>query len=162
MFGDDTINAAQGDLNKTIYKTITIKPTSNIETLSADTVKDYFEKVLKVKGITYSNPVAYDAVTGATVTSLTKDTLYFVSAQIGGGAVVGRIEINPDTFPGAMYVQGDTYGRSEITGEDELFVFIINKAKIVSEATITMEAEGKTRGLPSINLANCWKPLKAA
>jgi hypothetical protein len=37
---------------------------------------------------------------------------------------------------------GDTFARSEITGEDEYFQFILPKAKVTSENTITMEAEG--------------------
>lgn len=40
------------------------------------------------------------------------------------------------------YVMGDTFARSEITGEDEYFQFILPKAKVTSENTITMEAEG--------------------
>jgi hypothetical protein len=40
------------------------------------------------------------------------------------------------------YITGDTFARSEKTGEDEYFQFIIPKGKITSENTITMEAEG--------------------
>lgn len=43
---------------------------------------------------------------------------------------------------------GDTFARSEITGEDEYFQFILPKAKVTSENTITMEAEGD----PSVGL----------
>lgn len=46
------------------------------------------------------------------------------------------------------YVMGDTFARSEITGEDEYFQFILPKAKVTSENTITMEAEGD----PSVEL----------
>ena len=35
-----------------------------------------------------------------------------------------------------------TYARSETTGADEAFQFIIPKAKVTSENTITLEAEG--------------------
>lgn len=52
------------------------------------------------------------------------------------------IEISADTFPGTYYVTGDTYARSEVTGEDEFFQFIIPKAKVTAENTITLEAEG--------------------
>lgn len=52
------------------------------------------------------------------------------------------IEISADKFPGTYKVVGDTYARSETTGEDEFFQFIINKAKVLSEVTLTMEAEG--------------------
>ena len=58
-------------------------------------------------------------------------------------AVTGqKIVISSDKFPGTYYVTGDTYARSETTGEDEFFQFIIPKAKMQSEVTLTMEAEG--------------------
>lgn len=37
---------------------------------------------------------------------------------------------------------GDALIRSEATGKDEAFQFIINKAKMLSEVTLTMQAEG--------------------
>ena len=52
------------------------------------------------------------------------------------------IEISASTFPETYYVTGDTYARSETTGIDEFFQFIIPKAKMQSENTITLEAEG--------------------
>jgi len=58
-------------------------------------------------------------------------------------AVAGqKIVISSDKFPGTYYVTGDTYARSETTGEDEFFQFIVPKAKMQSEVTLTMEAEG--------------------
>lgn len=53
-----------------------------------------------------------------------------------------EIKISPDSFPGNYYITGDTYARSEVTGDDEMFQFIIPKAKVLSEVTLTMEAEG--------------------
>lgn len=53
-----------------------------------------------------------------------------------------EIVISADTFPGTYYVTGDTYARSEVTGQDEFFQFILPKAKVTSEVTLTMEAEG--------------------
>ena len=52
------------------------------------------------------------------------------------------ISISGDTFPGTYYIVGDTYARSDVTGEDQFFQFIIPKAKVTSENTITLEAEG--------------------
>ena len=52
------------------------------------------------------------------------------------------ITITPDSFPGTYYVTGDTMIRSERTGEDEYFQFVIPKAKMQAEQTISMEAEG--------------------
>lgn len=53
-----------------------------------------------------------------------------------------EVTISPDTFPGTYRVVGDTFMRSEKTGKDEAFQFVINKAKVLSEVTITLEAEG--------------------
>ena len=53
-----------------------------------------------------------------------------------------EIEVSASTFPGTYYVTGDTYARSEANGVDEFFQFIIPKAKVQSENTITLEAEG--------------------
>ena len=52
------------------------------------------------------------------------------------------IDINADTFPGTYYITGDTFCRSDVTGEDDFFQFIIPKAKMSSENAITLEAEG--------------------
>ena len=53
-----------------------------------------------------------------------------------------EVTISPDTFPGTYRVVGDTYMRSEKTGKDEPFQFVINKAKVQSNVTITLQAEG--------------------
>ena len=57
-------------------------------------------------------------------------------------AVTKSISVGADTFPGTYYVQGDTYARSDVDGSDQFFQFIIPKAKMTSENTITLEAEG--------------------
>ena len=65
---------------------------------------------------------------------------YFCSYDLKATGSV--IEISANSFPGTYYAVGDTYARSEVTGEDEFFQFIIPKAKVQSENTITLEAEG--------------------
>lgn len=53
-----------------------------------------------------------------------------------------EVTISPDTFPGTYRVVGDTLMRSEKAGKDEPFQFVINKAKVQSNVTITLQAEG--------------------
>ena len=54
-----------------------------------------------------------------------------------------KIDVSANGFPGTYYITGDTYARSEATGKDEFFQFIIPKAKVLAESnTITLEAEG--------------------
>ena len=55
---------------------------------------------------------------------------------------VSVINISAETFPGTYYITVDTYARRETDGLDEFFQFIIPKAKVQSEVTLTMEAEG--------------------
>lgn len=54
----------------------------------------------------------------------------------------GTITISANTYPGTYYVEGTTFARDEVTGDDDVFTFTIPKAKIQSENTLTMEAEG--------------------
>lgn len=51
------------------------------------------------------------------------------------------ITVNANKFPGVYTVVGQTFAR-DVDGTDHLFTFYIPKAKIQSENTITMEAEG--------------------
>lgn len=52
-----------------------------------------------------------------------------------------ELVISPDTYPGTYKVIGDALIRNK-DGKDEAFQFIINKAKMLSEVTLTMQAEG--------------------
>lgn len=73
----------------------------------------------------------------ATVTAGQK---YFIKYRIAVKKT--EIVVGADTFPGTYYVTGDTYARSDVTGKDQFFQFIIPKAKMTSEQTFTLEAEG--------------------
>lgn len=61
-------------------------------------------------------------------------------AENEGNSAV-EITISPDTFPGTYKIVGDTFMRNT-NGKDYPFQFVINKAKVLSEVTLTMEAEG--------------------
>jgi hypothetical protein len=54
----------------------------------------------------------------------------------------GTVVINANKFPGTYAVVGTTFARNETDGKDHVFKFVIPKAKIQSETTLTMEAEG--------------------
>ena len=92
------------------------------------------------KIITKENPKFFDAA-GSTVSSFSANEKYFCTYDVvTTDATV--IEISANSFPGTYYVVGDTYARNEANGKDEFFQFIIPKAKVQSENTITLEAEG--------------------
>lgn len=79
-------------------------------------------------------------IDGAEVKSFELGKTYFCTYDLKVSGAV--IEISANSFPGTYYVTGDTYARSEASGKDEFFQFIIPKAKVQSENTITLEAEG--------------------
>ncbi len=59
------------------------------------------------------------------------------------GQSLGKtIEISADKFPGTYKVVGDTVIRMKDTGEEQKFQFIIPMAKMSTEQTITLEADG--------------------
>jgi len=93
------------------------------------------------KAYTKLSPKFYDVDGVATAeTELVKGTTYFCSYNLDASGSV--IEISANSFPGTYYVTGDTYARSETTGKDEFFQYVIPKAKVQSENTITLEADG--------------------
>lgn len=93
------------------------------------------------KKYTPINAKYYDA-TGASVSTanLKADSKYFCTFDLCASGSV--IDVSANSFPGTYYVVGDTYARSEASGDDEMFQFVIPKAKVTSENTITLEAEG--------------------
>lgn len=106
------------------------------------------------------------ATAGITVTKVTKEDGAALTAGAGGwtyAAILNAVDglagqkvfitytqnvskteiiISGDTFPSTYYITGDTYARSDVTGKDSFFQFIIPKAKMSAEQTITLEAEG--------------------
>jgi hypothetical protein len=76
------------------------------------------------------------SIPGVTVMRMKPFVTYEVEAKSR------TINISGDSFPGTYYITGDTYARSDVTGADQFFQFIIPKAKVTSENTITLEAEG--------------------
>ena len=106
-------------------------------------------KVLADGGATYNTTAGIVSVTGADHEPISAEN--FASQAAGDKVFVHYevaptskkvIDINADTFPGTYYITGDTFCRSDVTGEDDFFQFIIPKAKISPENTITLEAEG--------------------
>lgn len=65
------------------------------------------------------------------------------SIAYGDNSLGNTIEISAENFPGTYKVVGDTFARNKTTGEDQRFQFVIPQAKMSSEQTITLEAEGE-------------------
>ena len=80
----------------------------------------------------------------ATTADLTAGAIVYeeetISLGVGGSG--SKIEITAEKFPGTYKLVGETYARNKKTGKDEYFQFVIPQAKMGSENTITLEAEG--------------------
>ena len=128
MYGVDINNTSDFGKETTILKTV--KPSQ----VSSDGSKI----TINGQDFTVSGSVTYYDENGSSTT--TKASAAYATAKI---TVSGqKIVISSDKFPKTYYITGDTYARSEATGKDEFFQFIIPKAKMQSEVTLTMEAEG--------------------
>lgn len=105
--------------------------------------KDFAEKWTAPDGKIHDmiNAQYYDAEGNKVEkTAMSADEKYFCTFDLKASGAV--IEVSANSFPGTYYVVGDTFARSETSGLDEMFQFIIPKAKVTSENTITLEAEG--------------------
>ena len=102
------------------------------------------ETIDGTKAILFKNPGA--AISSAGVATQVNDKIRIFWEEVisndSGAETAVEVTISPSTFPGTYKIVGDTFMRSEKTGRDEPFQFIINKAKVQSNVTITLEAEG--------------------
>ena len=58
-------------------------------------------------------------------------------------AILGRtLVIDAETFPDTYKIVGETYIRNQKTGKDQRYQFIIHRANVSSDTSITLEAEG--------------------
>lgn len=89
---------------------------------------------VKYSGQSITTEAAWNSATAI------KGNKYFV--KYGIIAQQKKLVITGDSFPGTYYITGDTYARSDVTGKDSFFQFIIPKAKMSAEQTFTLEAEG--------------------
>ena len=142
MYGvDDSELDENGNLRETEYVLKTVKIADYDSTATAFKINGQSVKVYK-KGDngTYTAGAELFKATGESATDTT-DAVYakgYIKIADGGTEIV----ISADKFPGTYYVTGDTYARSEANGTDEFFQFVLPKAKMQSEVTLTMEAEG--------------------
>ena len=137
MFGNGTVDASTTQLKKTIEWTAT----SSADTDTTAGRPTIFEVNGKKYAVDTASLVNYDATGTSLASGFVKGSKYFSTFSVGI-TNVGVIDVSANSFPGTYYVTGDTFARSEATGDDEFFQFIIPKAKVASENTITLEAEG--------------------
>jgi hypothetical protein len=139
MFGNGRVKALGGE--KYIMKTEQFAATATTLPVAGTSSSGWNHQYEGPDGKLYAkiNPKFYDA-DGEVPSALVIGERYFCTYDLKAEGAV--IEISANSFPGTYYVTGDTYARSEASGKDEFFQFIIPKAKVTSENTITLEAEG--------------------
>lgn len=128
MFGDGTVATDLTTVKKTVAWTGTTKPTN----------------FKGPQGKTYAIPVSaktYDEAGAEVTTDFEAGKTYYTTFDMPINSV-GAITITANDFPGTYYLAGDTYARSEKTGIDEFFQFIVPKCKLLADNTITLEASG--------------------
>jgi len=142
MFGNGKVNSTGSDAkiikSEVFVATATTVPTAGTSSSGWNYQYEGPDGSLYNK----AEPAFYeeDGTVVSSTGSLTVGNKYFCVFKL---AIAGsQIEISANSFPDTYYVTGDTYARSETTGEDESFQFIIPKAKVLSSNTITMEAAG--------------------
>lgn len=161
--GDDTTQGTDSAKTKgLIMKTERFTATADGNASSSGTIKTVADAAKAAgwkdtfrgpDGKTYQklNPKFYDvennnapiSVSDATTpagTEFSTGKVYFCTYDVKVAGTV--IEVSANSFPGTYYVTGDTFARNENSGRDEFFQFIIPKAKVTSENTLTLEAEG--------------------
>ena len=143
-FTAEVYDANNGSVKKKVLMLGTNKTTTD---LKADEIN------YDNSGITLKQVVLEDGTELIGGTSVTEESWYGytgIKANEGKKAYVkyeiaatkSTITIDGNSFPGTYYVTGDTYARSDVDGKDQFFQFIIPKAKMQAENTITLEAEG--------------------
>ena len=149
MFGNGKVKTLAGD-KPYIMKTEQFTATDNlgevptpaeVTGIISGSIPGWSAKFESPDGKSYDklNPKFFSS-TGEKATQLVKNEKYFCTYDLKASGSV--IEISASSFPGTYYVVGDTFARSEASGMDEFFQFIVPKAKVQSENTITLEAEG--------------------
>lgn len=132
MFGNGKVASDRSSLKKTIAWTAVGSDATAPTVFEGPQGKKY--------AVPSTGVVTYDA-TGSSTTTFSQGQIYYTVFDMAVSDV-GEIEVSANSFPGTYYITGDTYARSDVTGNDEFFQFIIPKAKVQSGNTITLQAEG--------------------
>ena len=140
MLGNGVVSTMAA--NTLIMKTETFVADNTALPTEGNSASGWNKDYIGPDGYTYlkKNPKFY-AADGTVASALVAGEKYFCSFDLEMKDA-GVIEVSADSFPGTYYITGDTYARNEASGKDEFFQFIIPKAKMTAENTITLEAEG--------------------
>lgn len=146
LFSMTSLSLGQAAAVETAAESVPIRYTQEVILTTTGPTLNTSAPDSTVQFINYSSGVRSSVASVAEATSATLGSpgdrvklFYYVNAEAKNALTV---TISSKTFPGTYRVIGDTYVRSQSTGKDSAYQFIIEKAKINSENTLTMEAEG--------------------
>lgn len=128
-----------GSERKRVYMAAASVPTNYGNEYVSFTSSHFKNLVLTSEDGSATQSIA-DPSAWAAATSIEAGKKYFLTYDVPAKKRI--INVSSDKFPGTYYVTGDTYARSDVDGKDQFFQFIIPKAKLTAEQTITLEAEG--------------------
>ena len=137
--GDVSIDSETGKL------TATKDPLFILDTLKVSTIENTAEQADAKGGKGNAPLIIWDY--GREITISLQDAVLStktLSLMFEGNAAAtdNVITISANTFPGTYTVVGSTFARNVSDGKDHLFTWYVPKAKVNSEVTLTMEAEG--------------------
>jgi hypothetical protein len=124
---------------------VTGTPLFILDTLKVSTIENTAEQTEARGGKGNASLIIWDHSREITITLqdavLSEKTL---SMMFEGNAADSDncITISAQTFPGTYAIVGKTFARNVADGKDHMFTWYVPKAKVNSEVTITMEAEG--------------------
>ena len=137
--GDVTVDPATGKITAG-------KPLFILDTLKVSTIENTAEQADARGGKGNAPLIIWDYGREINITLqdavLSMETLAMMFENGVAGAANNEIVISANTFPGTYAVVGKTFARNVSDGKDHLFTWYVPKAKVNSEVTLTMEAEG--------------------
>ena len=77
-----------------------------------------------------------------TLNKFNPNTLYWVTWEQDIYSNFQKLKIKANDFPGVYKIVGETRARNRKTGKDEYFQFIVPRAKLSSNTTLNLEADG--------------------
>ena len=105
-----------------------------------NSISGWNNKFISIDGKEYNKlyPRFYDSEENE-ISKFVVGKLYYCTYYLN--SEVFSIDITSNSFSGYYYLIGETFIRSEITGNDELFYFVVPKAKLTSDLTLNLSAE---------------------
>lgn len=136
-----------GDVEVAENGTITIKkdPVLMLDTLKVSNIENTAEQTEAKGGKGNAPLIIWDYGREINITlqdALLSEKTLSMMFEGDASATDKVIVINANVFPGNYTLLGKTFARSAVTGKDSLFTWYVPKAKVGSEVTLTMEAEG--------------------